>query len=71
MASLSQSKRSVLSMLVLVDILIRDVLVGSLQIGMVFVRCKGGISHSPLEHVSEDDVGRATAALYTYLMNAT
>ncbi|KAL3162355.1 hypothetical protein ABBQ32_010038 [Trebouxia sp. C0010 RCD-2024] len=37
------------------------------QIGMVFVRCHGGISHSPLEHVSDEDVGRATAALHTYL----
>ena len=36
-------------------------------IGMVFVRCKDGISHSPLEFVREDDVQMATLALYHFL----
>lgn len=39
----------------------------AVQIGMLFVRCRGGISHSPMESVSEEDVGRAASALFTYL----
>ena len=38
-----------------------------MQMGMMFVRCKGGVSHSPLEEVSDMDVAEATAALMTYL----
>ncbi len=30
-------------------------------------QCRGGISHSPQEHVAPDDVAAATAALYRYL----
>ncbi|KAK9829855.1 hypothetical protein WJX72_008267 [[Myrmecia] bisecta] len=37
------------------------------KIGMLFVRCRGGFSHSALEHVSEQDVAAATASLYVYL----
>lgn len=37
------------------------------KVGMVFVRCRGGISHNPLEHVEEEDVGYATAALFAYV----
>lgn len=29
--------------------------------------CRDGISHSPLEYVSPDDVAAATATLYQYL----
>lgn len=29
--------------------------------------CRGGVSHSPLEHVSPDDVAAAAATLYRYL----
>ena len=36
------------------------------QMAMMFVRCKGGHSHSPLEHVAEADVAAATAALYKF-----
>jgi hydantoinase/carbamoylase family amidase len=32
-------------------------------IGMMFVRCRGGISHSPFEFVSVDDMGLAVEAL--------
>ncbi len=32
-------------------------------VGMLFVRCERGISHHPLEAVSEDDVAKALAAL--------
>ena len=34
---------------------------------MLFVRCRGGISHSPLEFVSNEDVGQATLALMLFL----
>lgn len=33
----------------------------------MFVRCRGGVSHSPLEHVGADDVAAASAALAVYL----
>lgn len=33
------------------------------DIGMIFVRCRAGISHSPLEHVTPADMGLAVAAL--------
>jgi allantoate deiminase len=32
-------------------------------IGMLFVRCRGGISHNPAEYASPDDMGLAVAAL--------
>lgn len=37
------------------------------KVGMLFVRCEGGISHSPFEKVEQHDIGTATAALYFYL----
>lgn len=33
---------------------------------MMFVRCSGGHSHSPLEHVAEADVAAAAAAMYKF-----
>jgi len=33
------------------------------DVGMLFVRCAGGISHHPAESVTEDDVAAALAAL--------
>ena len=33
------------------------------DIGMIFVRCRAGISHSPLEHVAVEDLGLAVEAL--------
>ncbi len=33
------------------------------EIGMIFVRCRAGISHNPLEHVSVGDLGLAVEAL--------
>ena len=33
------------------------------DIGMIFVRCRGGISHNPAEHVSAADMGLAIEAL--------
>ncbi|KAJ3679278.1 hypothetical protein LUZ60_017289 [Juncus effusus] len=37
------------------------------KIGMLFVRCKGGISHSPDEFVKQDDVWAAGLALVHFL----
>lgn len=39
------------------------------KMGMMFVRCRGGISHSPLEHVEPADVAASSAALATYLQS--
>jgi allantoate deiminase len=36
---------------------------------MLFVRCTGGISHSPDEHVLENDVWAASLALKLFLDN--
>ncbi|MCP4382178.1 MAG: allantoate amidohydrolase [Hyphomicrobiales bacterium] len=33
------------------------------DIGMIFVRCRAGISHNPLEHVEPDDMAHAVLAL--------
>jgi allantoate deiminase len=35
--------------------------------GMMFVRCRGGISHSPLEYVKPEDTAAAATALMLYL----
>lgn len=37
------------------------------QVGMLFVRCRGGISHSPAEHVLDDDVRAAGMAVLAFL----
>ena len=37
------------------------------DIGMLFVRCKGGVSHNPAESVTVDDVGAAIDALGRFL----
>ncbi|CAK0782730.1 hypothetical protein CVIRNUC_005925 [Coccomyxa viridis] len=37
------------------------------KMGMLFVRDRGGISHSPLEYVAPEDIAAAAAALYMYL----
>jgi len=34
---------------------------------MLFVRCRGGISHSPEECVMDDDVWAAGLALFTFI----
>ena len=33
------------------------------------MRDRGGISHSPLEYVADEDIAAASAALYMYLKN--
>jgi allantoate deiminase len=35
--------------------------------GMLFVRCRGGVSHSPEEFVADDDVWAAGLALVSFL----
>jgi allantoate deiminase len=37
------------------------------KVAMVFVRCRGGLSHTPLEHVEPKDVALATRTLYELL----
>ncbi|XP_031395938.1 allantoate deiminase 2 isoform X2 [Punica granatum] len=37
------------------------------KVGMIFVRCRGGISHSPKEHVLDDDVWAAGLAVLAFL----
>jgi allantoate deiminase len=36
-------------------------------IGMLFVRCRGGISHNPLEYATPRDLGFAVAALIGFI----
>lgn len=36
-------------------------------IGMLFVRCKGGVSHNPAEYVTPADMGLAAAALVRFI----
>src|SRR5437868_3141936 len=36
-------------------------------IGMLFVRCRGGISHNPMEYASPHDLGLAVAALIGFI----
>ena len=38
-------------------------------IGMVFVRCKGGVSHNPAEAVSLDDVTTGARVLLRFIEN--
>ncbi|MGQ4275199.1 allantoate amidohydrolase [Terrihabitans sp. B22-R8] len=37
------------------------------DIGMIFVRCKGGLSHHPAEYVSPEDIARGAAALFRFV----
>ncbi|CAI0401477.1 unnamed protein product [Linum tenue] len=37
------------------------------KVGMLFVRCRGGVSHSPAEHVLDDDVWAAGLAMLAFL----
>ncbi|MBS7542866.1 allantoate amidohydrolase [Ancylobacter oerskovii] len=36
-------------------------------IGMLFVRCRGGISHNPAEYAAPEDIGLAVAALVRFI----
>ena len=37
------------------------------QVGMLFVQCRGGLSHSPAEHVLDKDVCAAGLAILAFL----
>ncbi|KAJ8758649.1 hypothetical protein K2173_000370 [Erythroxylum novogranatense] len=37
------------------------------KVGMLFIRCRGGVSHSPTEHVSDDDVWAAGLTVLSFL----
>ncbi|XP_019439323.1 PREDICTED: allantoate deiminase-like isoform X1 [Lupinus angustifolius] len=39
------------------------------KVGMLFLRCRGGISHSPEEHVLDNDIWAAGLALLSFLEN--
>jgi allantoate deiminase len=39
-------------------------------IAMMFVRCRGGVSHNPAEYASPSDMGHAVAALIRFIENA-
>ncbi|KAK4440370.1 Allantoate deiminase 2 [Sesamum alatum] len=41
------------------------------KVAMLFVRCRGGVSHSPAEHVSDDDVWAAGTAVLAFLETLT
>jgi len=41
------------------------------DIGMLFVRCKSGVSHNPAEAISEEDAGIATRVLLRFIENFT
>lgn len=41
------------------------------QVGILFVRCKAGISHSPEEAVEPDDIWAASLALMLFLQEET
>ena len=37
------------------------------QVGMLFVRCCGGVTHSPAEHVLDEDVWAIGLAILAFL----
>ena len=39
------------------------------DIGMLFVRCKGGISHNPAEAITRDDAEVAARVFLTFIQN--
>jgi len=43
------------------------VMAGITEVAMLFVRCKGGISHNPAESVTEEDVGLAIDVLSKFM----
>ncbi len=45
------------------------VFAGLCPVGMLFVRCQGGISHHPAEAISDDDAEMAMAVLLDFLMH--
>ena len=44
-------------------------IIGLCDIGMLFVRCAGGISHNPAEAVAVEDVGMGARVLLHFIEN--
>ena len=42
---------------------------GVLPLAMLFVRCRGGISHNPAEFAAEEDIGLAARALRDFILD--
>jgi allantoate deiminase len=42
---------------------------GRIPMAMLFVRCRGGVSHRPDEYASPKDIGLALAALESAIMH--
>ena len=40
---------------------------GVLPVAMLFVRCRGGISHNPLEYCKPEDMGHAARVLFDFV----
>lgn len=38
------------------------------RVGMLWVRCRDGVSHSPFEFVEERDVAEAATVVYQYVV---
>jgi allantoate deiminase len=39
------------------------------DIAMLFVRCKGGVSHNPAESITEEDAGMGARVLLRFIEN--
>jgi allantoate deiminase len=37
------------------------------DIAMLFVRCKGGVSHNPAESITEEDAATGAAVLFDFI----
>ena len=44
-------------------------MIDAADIAMLFVRCRGGISHHPAEHVADEDVATAAQVLLHAIRN--
>jgi allantoate deiminase len=42
---------------------------GKIPIAMLFVRCKGGISHNPAEFTTVADIDAAARVLHDFVLN--
>ncbi len=43
---------------------------GRIPVGMIFVRCRGGVSHNPAEYASPADMGAAARVLFDLLLDS-
>tara|TARA_A100000164_G_scaffold311636_1_gene289705 strand:+ start:553 stop:759 length:207 start_codon:yes stop_codon:yes gene_type:complete len=49
--------------------LIKTAMVESTEIGMIFIRCKDGVSHHPAESTTEEDALTGARLLLNFLQN--